>query len=123
MSLLHHEIKVPASWPAAIYPYAIYFYSPASAPLDMKKSSAMWDLHCTGPTYRDKDVRYGQVRNSDTKEYMCGETVAFVEYYVRSCALIRTETNVRWHAVANISHLLETVKVSLHSKINADTIK
>lgn len=42
------------------YSCAIYSYSLASPPQDTQKCRGIQDLHCTGPTYRDKEIRYGQ---------------------------------------------------------------
>jgi len=59
--------KASARRPAAIYSYTIYSYSPTSASQDLQKFSGIQDLHCTGPTQRDKEVRYGQARDRETK--------------------------------------------------------
>lgn len=51
--------KAPVSWPAAIYSSAIYFCCLVSAAQDTQKFSGIKDLHWTGPTYRDKEIRHG----------------------------------------------------------------
>lgn len=82
----------------------------------MQKLNGIQDLHCTGPTYRDKEIRSGQDTGWGDREHRCGERIAYAECYAESHAPVRTETTVRQDAVESTGHLLSTAKFFCISK-------